>query len=234
MIYFDRYGLEAFSGATYTDFRDAGIKMTATVWERFVVQLDQSVAGCIHRFCGVPTFGSHQVEEYHSGKGMNGTDDDDYTDADRTFLLLEPPTGNPEVYVDTAAVTEVPSWQTRYMRSAATGGDYAYSLINKVGIIRFNNNVPDKGYNNVRIVYWAGFEEGTDDLEQIRLIAKRLATNLLMYKKKVQESQTIRNTGVRDYSEMFDLEANVKVFTPELEAALTKYKRFIYYGGGFS
>lgn len=235
MIYFDRDSLEAFTGFATSSFKDAGVVMSATAWQTLVTELDYSVAGWMHRWCGVPTFGSHAVEEYHDGRFDNTkTYSDTYEESDRQFFLRESPTGFPTVYVDSADLSEPPSWVEMTPRSAATGGEYIYTLDQGLGIVRFHNSVPNKGYQNVKLTYWAGFPEGSEDLEQIRLIAKRLATNILLYKKKIQESQTIRNTGVRDYSEMFELERDIKVFTPELEMTLTRYRRYTFGMGGFS
>ena len=234
MIYFDRESLEAFTGFATTDMKDAGRTMTASVWEVLVDELDRSVAGWMHRWCGVPTFGSHQVTEYHDGRGENGNDEDLYAETDRLFFLREYATGDPIVYQDTAVETASPTWVQRQVRCATTGGDYTfYAEDQGLGIVRFHLNVPPEGYKNVKIEYWAGFPEGSQDLEQIRVIAKRIATNLLLVKKKWQESQTIRNTGVRDYSQMFDMEADRKVFTPELEMMLTRYRRYQFGTGGF-
>lgn len=234
MIYFDRESLEAFTGFATTDMKDAGRTMSATVWEALIDGLDKGVAAWMHRWCGVPTFGSHLVTEYHSGRGENGTEDDLYAETDRLFFLREYATGDPIVYQDTAVETASPSWVQRQVRCATTGGDYTYFEEEQgLGVVRFHTNVPPEGYKNVKIEYWAGFEEGSYDLEQIRIIAKRIATNLLLVKKKWQESQTIRNTGVRDYSQMFDMEADRKVFTPELEMMLTRYRRYQFGTGGF-
>lgn len=235
MIYFDRESLEAFTGFATVSFKDAGNTMTASVWEQLVEDLDRSVAGWMHRWCGVPTFGSHQVEEYHNGRGANSVDVEGelYDETDRIFFLRQPPTGTPEVYVDASDLTQVPSWTPMYLRSPATAGQFQFTIDGDLGIIRFHNSVPISGQQNVKIIYWSGFPEGSEDLEQIRLIAKRLATNLLLYKKKIQESQTIRNTGVRDYSEMFELDRDKKVFTPELEMTLSHYRRFQFGSGGF-
>ena len=235
MIYFDRESLEAFTGFASTDMKDAGKTMTATVWESFVEELDRGIAGWMHRWCGVPTFGSHLVTEYHDGRGQNGIeyDSDLYAETDRLFFLRESATGDPVVYTDTAIETASPSWVKRQIRCATTGGDFTYFEDEGLGVVRFHTNVPLEGYKNVKIEYWAGFEEGSEDLEQIRIIAKRLAGNLLNVKKKFQEVQTVRNTGVRDYSQMFDLETDRKVFTPELEMMLTRYRRYQFGSGGF-
>lgn len=235
MIYFDRDSLEAFTGFSTVDMKDGGKTMTATVWETLVDELDRGIAGWMHRWCGVPTFGSHYIEEYHDGRGQNGygRDADPYVETDRLFFLRESATGDPIVYYDSAIETASPSWVQRQIRCATTGGDYTYFVDNGLGVVRFHTNIPSEGYKNVKIEYWAGFPEGSEDLEQIKIIAKRLAGNLLNVKKKFQESQTIRNTGVRDYSQMFDLEMDRKVFTQELEMTLTRYRRYQFDGGGF-
>ena len=232
MIYFDKESLEAFTGFATASFKDAGLTMTSSAWEQLVEEIDQGIAGWIHRWCGVPTFGSHYVSEYHNGRGQHGTEEI-YAETDRVFFLREPPTGDPAVYQDMAQEVATPNWVQSTPRSAATGGQYRYSTDNGLGIVRFHTNIPFEGYQNVRIDYWAGFPEGSDDLEYIRILAKRLASNLLLVKKKIQESQTIRNTGVRDYSQMFDLETDRKVFTPEIEMMLSRYRRYQFGGGGF-
>ena len=233
MIYFNQQSLEAFTGFATTSFKDAGITMTASAWISLVEQLDLGIAGWMHRWCGVATFGSHLVEEYHNGRGENGVWLDSYEETDRSFFLRQPPTGDPALYVDCADVTQPPSWQQVASRGPATGGSYQYYCQEGLGTIRFHEHVPLAGYNNVKIVYWSGFPEGSEDLEQIKLIAKRLATGVLLYKKKIQESQTIRNTGVQDYSQMFELDRDRKIFTPEIEMTLNHYKRWQFGGGGF-
>ena len=224
--YFSREELESFTGFASTDFRNAGAVMTATGWATFCTFLSQAVSESINHFCNVTGFEPHEVIEYKNGKGARA-DDDQYLDDDYYYYLLETATGVTEVAEDTSTKTATPVWVARAVRSTATAGDYEFYSERELGTIRFHSNMPLAGNRNVRVTYYGGYETTNPAMNEIKMIALRIAQNILLTKKKAQEASTLRNTGVRDYSTMFDITGIVATsITADIQADLSLHRRW--------
>lgn len=232
MSYFSQTDIEQYTGYGSGDFKQAGITMTATQWAAFCTSIVDTVTQIVNRYCNVTSFESHSVIEYHDGTGTQG-DDDTYLDYDTSFYLREYATGVTEVAVD-ASVSSTMEWATKWQRSAATSGDFAVATRYELTQIKFHSNVPSEGADNVRITYWAGYPSGSVELNEIKNIGLRIAQNILVYKKKVAESMTIRSSGVRDYSEMFKPIDERIVLTDDIRNDLHKYRRYRMGGAAWS
>lgn len=229
MAYFTQSDVESWTGFSSTDFKNAGTTMTATQWAAFATSLVNQVTQMVNRFCNVTSLEWHVATEYKSGKGATG-DDNLYNESDRIFDLIEYATGYISVSVDTATKGATIQFATRYERSTATAGDFEFWTDRELSWVRFHNNVPEAGYKNVKIEYYGGFATGSNQLYEINQICLRIAANILTYKKKIQESMTIRNTGIRDYAEMFKPIDERIVLTDDIQRDLHKYRRYVLGG----
>jgi hypothetical protein len=226
MALFSQTDIEQFTGAASGDFKQAGSTMSATQWATLCTFVVDTVSQMMNRYCNVTSFELHVATEYKNGKGATG-DYEQYIEYDKEFYLsgVVAGTGVTEVAVDQNRYATI-SWSTRWVRSAATIGDYQVDTDRELSIVRFHNNIPEKGWKNVKITYWSGYTAGSNQLYELKGIALRMAANLLAFKKKQQEAYTLRNTGVRDYSQMFDVPDERKIITEDIERDLNKYKRW--------
>jgi hypothetical protein len=226
MSYFSKDELESFTGFGYADFRQSGSVMTATQWSTFVTFLSNAVDESINHFCNVASFEAHTVIEYKNGKGATG-ENDQYQESDRLYYLIEYATSCASVAEDINEKSDVPDWTDRTVRSATVAGDYEFFVDRELPTIRFHNNIPKEGKRNVRITYTGGYPSDNPALNEIKMIALRIAQNILLIKKKAQESTTLRNTGVRDYSSMFDITSDMsRAVTADIQADLALHRRW--------
>jgi hypothetical protein len=232
MSYFSQSDIEQYTGYGSADFKQAGVTMNATQWAAFCTSIVDTTTQMINRFCNVTSFESHAVIEYHDGKGVQG-DNDSYIDYDNDYFLREYATGVTEVAVDTYKSASM-DWATKWVRSTATAGDFSVATRYELTQIKFHNNYPSEGSDNVRITYWAGYDSGSVELNEIKNIGLRIAQNILVYKKKIAESMTIRSSGVRDYSEMFKPIDERLIFTEDIRRDLHKYRRYRMGGSAWS
>lgn len=238
MAYITKEEVEAYTGFTYTDFKESGTTMTETQWDSFLLSNIGNIDQMVNRYCNVTSFNPTTIiAEYHSGKGAS--DDEgvtysgyflkpysgSYIESDREFYLREPLYSIISVEEDVSAKTSVPSWQTRSQRSAVVAGDYEVITRNELSKVVFWQNIPTFGYNNVRINYYCGYGTPTSQYKEIKLCALRMMTNLLLHKKKIQEAVNIRALGVRDYSQMFDIMNESVILANNVTTVLDKYRR---------
>ena len=109
-------------------------------------------------------------------------------------------------------------------------GDYEVYQENDVTRIIFYNNIPAHGTGNVRLSYTTGYAAGSPQLNDIKFQTLRAINNILLTKKKIQEANTIRNFGVRDYSQMFDAFSEGVVLDDKIKAGLEQYRRAVIPG----
>lgn len=225
MALFSQTEIEMWTGFSSTSFKQAGVSMTATQFATFCTFLVDSVTQSMCRYCEVGSFESHTATQYYSGKGASG-DDSVYLEQDTNFYIPEPCISVTTVEEDLAAKTAVPDWTAKTERSNAAAGDYI--VVNDSGLtrVRFHNNYPLDGVANVRITYLGGFATGSREFNDLKQIGLRMAKNFCAVKKKIGEADTIRNTGVQDYAQMFDPIDERLIITPDIERDLTKYKQF--------
>lgn len=224
MAYFSESDIEAYTGFGTSDFKQDAVTMTSAQWSAFCTTIVEYVTQLVNRYCNVVSFEPHQVTEYRNGMGASG-DDDSYIDEDVTFYLGEYATGI-TVYEDDNAKTGTQYFVERTARSTSATGDYDVATRYELTMIKFHDNYPLEGWHNVKITYWGGYESGSNELDEIKLICLDIAAEILRHKKKLQESTTIRATGVRDYAEMFKIDNDPVFLTEGIKQRLHKYRKY--------
>ena len=237
MTYVTQHEVEAFTGFSYTDFKESGSVMTESQWSDFLGNALGNVDQIIHRYCNVTSFDPTTIVEYHSGRGANddegGSKSPGWITSDRTFYLREVLYSFTTAEEDVAAKTAVPSWVERDVRSSIAAGDFEIITQNELTKIVYNQNVPAIGENNVRFTYKCGYGTNTEQYRQIKYCALRMAANYLLHKKKIQEANTIRAQGTRDYSQMFDIMNESAILTENIRLTLDRFKRWNIEGDFF-
>jgi hypothetical protein len=259
-MYVEVSEVEEFAGIAYTDLKVAGRTMTQEEWQQFVLTYQTPIAELIHRYCRVQTFdpfsSNAQVIEYKSGRGntsdsypyIRGSSGSYYTQENYSFQDIEfylkhlYYTGTQNgvtraavvVEEDTADKTAIPAWTARTARGIAAGGDYEVYTEDELTMIRFHNNVPARGTNNIRFTYYTGYDPTSDQYLAIKLQVLRCFKNFIMLKKKTQEPFTIRAHGVRDFQTMFEPFDESHILGDNEKASLEPYRRFPIPGDMFS
>lgn len=229
--------IKEFMGFSNKDLKINGVQMSDAEFEEFCEVYIPKIEQMVHRFCNVTSFEPTLVIEYKNGRGASDDDSatSDYLDSDVEFYLrnlyLESSGPTPVcspiiVEEDTSAPTATPNWVVRTVRSNSSAGDYRVLTDQELTTIRFHNNIPVSGNKNVRFTYYTGYLPTSAEYGDIKLQVLRAFKNLIMLKKKVQEASTIRNYGVRDFSQMFEPFDESSVLSESEKSALEKYKRF--------
>lgn len=224
------HDIEQYSGFKYSDFTENGLEMTIAQWTEFINSLIPKVTQVIHRFCNVYSFEPATFTELHNGKGATNYDSSvtGYNDEDMVFFLHQLYADTLLVYEDTAvSKNAVPAWTLRTVRSALAAGDYGIYQENDVTRIIFHTNIPAAGYGNVKFTYNTGYPLTSAQLNDIRFQCLRAIQNVLLTKKKIQEASSIRNFGVRDYSQMFDAFSEGIVLDDKVKSGLEQYRRAV-------
>lgn len=224
--------VERQGGLGQIDFMQGDYAMSPEEYSSF---MNNGILYCtqiIHRYCNVDSFFSHEVVEYHDGK----YDEDNTSDYTRIFYAREFPCAEIlKLEVDESDSTSASSFTEYEPRSEHSGGQYIPMIEYELGSVYITRNVPSKGYKNVRLTYLAGYPEHSRPYQELKLICIRLVRNLQLLKKKEQEASTIRNTGIRDYSQMFDLYSAGEILTETIATELERYRvKRIPNIGGFS
>jgi hypothetical protein len=224
MAYFSQTDIEQYTGFASTDFKQGGSTMSSVQWADFTATLVEWVTQIVNRYCNVTSFEPHFATEYRNGMGATG-DDDTYLDDDTTFYLNEYATGI-TVYEDYNSKTGTEYFVERTARSTSATGDYDVITKYELTQIKFHDNYPKEGWNNVKITYWGGYPASSVEMDDIKMICCDIAEEILKHKKKVQESTTIRATGVRDYAEMFKPVYDTEFLSKPIKERLHKYRRY--------
>lgn len=224
--------VQQYTGFHYSEFTENGLEMTEGQWTEFIKLLIPKVTQMIHRYCNVYSFERALFVEYHSGRGATNFDESvsDYNDEDTLYFLHQLYCDTLIVEEETSTKTAAPTWATRTVRATGVAGDYEIWTTNDVTRIKFNQNVPTKGDNNIRFTYYTGYSTASAQLQDIKFQCLRGIKNVLLTKKKIQEASSIRNYGVRDYSQMFDAFSEGIVIDPKVAAGLDQYRRAIIPG----
>lgn len=225
MAYMTEEDIKVFTGFSATDFKQDGAPMTASRFTYLCEIVIDAVTESINRFCNVDTLEEHVATEYFNGKCATN-DDGLYNEADITYYLREHCNEVATVSVDMTP-GDVITWEGRTLRTVSVAGDYEVHTRQGLTYIRMIKNIPAEGINNVRISYSGGYTSGSTELEGIKVLALRMASNLLTIKKKLQEATTIRTAATEDYAKMFELAYGKEVLTPEVAAGLMRYKRWM-------
>lgn len=229
MVYLLQSDIEVTGGGfSYLDFKQAGVIMTATQWQLYCDRLADSITSAINHYCRLTSFEQNTYTEYHDGRGASA-ELGEYLERDRIFLLREQPVNSvTSVSENRASVIDPIAWTARTPRTTtSTTGLADYELLNRgsLSYIYFNQNVPAKGKNNVKIVYVAGYDDDSETMDDIRYIAMQICDNFLGRKKRFQEANAARTNGTQDAADMYKLDADGAVFTPDIRLQLDKYRR---------
>jgi hypothetical protein len=178
----------------------------------------------------------HLATEYHDGRGCTGdwSNDDQYLEQDRRFYLQQQPLyasrynqfRTVKVWVDSNSESGTPHFVPYFRRCASNA--YSWEIRNKfdLAFIRFHSEIPSAGRENIKIQYWAGYPTESQEVQDLKMIAlKAITENLLMLKKKIQESTTIRASGVRDFAPMFEMRGmDTSILSDNVKKELDRYK----------
>lgn len=224
--------IQMYTGFKYSDFTQNGEVMDEAQWIAMIEQLIPKVTQMMHRYCNVYSFERTQYTEYHSGRGATDNDSavSDYNEEDKTFYLHHLYCDTLAVYEDTGGRTSAPAWTLRTARGTGVAGDYDIFNENDVCRVYFSQNIPAAGVNNVKFTYYTGYAATSPQLDDIKFQCLRAINNVLLTKKKIQEASSIRNFGVRDYSQMFDVFSESTVLDEKVKGALEQYRRAIIPG----
>ena len=228
MVYLSQSDIESSGGGYgFGDFKQAGVTMTATQWQLFCDRLIDSITAAINSYCKLTSFEQNTYTEYHSGRGATG-ELGEYMERDRIMLLREQPVVSvTSLSEDLGDATSAPSWTARVQRAAgilAGSADFQIMTRGSFSYIYFHQNVPSKGSNNVIVVYVAGFEADSEEIDAIRMIAQQISDNFLAKKKALQEASAARTMGTKDSVDMFKIQAS-DLITPDIRMQLDNFKR---------
>jgi len=224
--------VQQYTGFKYSEFTENGLEMTEGQWTEFLTLLIPKVTQMIHRYCNVHSFEKVQFVEYHSGRGETNYDSSvsDYNQEDTIYFLHQLYCDTLKVEEDVSTKSAAPSWVTRVARATAVPGDYEIWTNNDVTRVKFNQNIPKQGENTLRFTYNTGYLPTSAQIQDVKFQCLRGIKNVLLTKKKIQEASSIRNYGVRDYSQMFDAFSEGIVIDPKVQAGLDPYRRAVIHG----
>lgn len=217
--------VEAHTGYTYTDFKQAGAAMTANQWAAYVATVIAAADSIVHQFCNRGSFAVTSYTDYHSGRGRTGENGRAYREIDRVFIPYEQPvTAVTTVHEDVSTVSSVASWTLRAVRSGSVAGDYQVLEKEELVRIRFHENVPKEGYGNVKIVYTAGYATSHIAYAAAKLASLELSANVLARKKRDQQAQVAAREPTKTGADMFQMQ-RPDIFTKEIQEILQPYRR---------
>lgn len=224
--------VQQYSGFKSSDFTDNGETMTDGAYEEFLNQLIPKVTQMLHRYCNVFSFERAAYTEYHSGRGLQNFDEaqSDYNTEDTVYFLRHLFCDTLAVYEETSTKTSAQVWTARVLRTSIVAGDYEIYQENDVTRVQFWQNIPAQGTNNIKFTYYTGYAATSAQLNDIKFQCLRAINNVLLTKKKIQEAVSIRNYGVRDYSQMFDVFSESTVLDDKVKLGLEQYRRAIIPG----
>ena len=115
--------------------------------------------------------------------------------------------------------------------SSGSGGDYEVITKGEVTLVSFYNNIPASGENNVKLVYYTGFDPAGKPYQDIKFEILRCFKNLILAKKNIQAVLTITANGGRDFQGLTNQYNEGQILSHMEESILKRYKRTFYPGG---
>lgn len=232
MEYCTQQDIEARTGYGATDFKQAGVTMSADQWATLCSDLINEATTAINRFCRRSSFEEKEYTEFHDGRGCTG-ELKEYREADRIYLLREQPvSGVTSVRVDRSDPGTPPLWVDLEPRGDEVAGDYSILKRGPVSYLRFMT-VPRQGHNNVEITYTAGYPAGSGELDDVRGICLDVIAQHLGKKKKTQEAIAARTASTHDAAEMTPPAEPHLTLTTDVKRRLAAYRRGPRIGGGW-
>jgi len=135
------------------------------------------------------------------------------------------------VYVNTQSTGVVANAYVQTSGSAGSGGDYETITKGEITSVSFYNNIPAPGENNVRLVYYTGFDPAGKPYQDIKFQILRVMKNLILVKKNIQAVLTITANGGRDFQALTNQYSEGQILSHMEESVLKRYKRVFYPGG---
>lgn len=226
MAYLTQSEIEAHTGYTYTDFKQAGSAMSSAQWTSYLTGiLIPAVQAEINHFCSRGSFEVTSYTDYFNGKGMSGLRGRMYREQDRVFIPKEQPVVSvTSVSENTGYPSDAITWTARTVQSTSVGGDFALIVRNNLTRIRFHSEIPKLGIGNVKIVYTAGYTTDSATFLGIKAIALEMVANYLARKKRDQETIAARRVSTQDSANMFQ-EKRPELMTEEIQLMLQPYRR---------
>lgn len=221
--------IEVYTGFKYSEFTDAGEEMTEGTYHEFLAAIIPKVTQMINRYCNVYSFERAAYTEYHSGRGAQNYDSEfsDYNPEDTVYFLRQLYCDTLLVYEETSTKSSAQVWTARTEKSDLVAGDYEIYQENDVTRVQYWQNIPAQGTNNIKFTYYTGYAATSAPLNDIKFQCLRAIKNILLAKKKVQEASSVRNYGVRDYSQMFDVFNESVILDDKVRQGLDQYRRAI-------
>jgi len=239
MSYVSILDVEAFTGFGAEDMKQGSFIMTASQWQDYCTNdLIPRIEQMVHRYCGVSTFDEHTKIEFRNSPG-----EVEFLD---TYLSWMTPGGpaamgrssydfvlsEPCISVSSVAIRPsqwVDAW-IPLVKVGPTGGDW-YTVTQDELTYVCLNRVPPAGLGNIKIEYVAGYPDSSPQFREIQQIVLRIIRINLEEKLKFQQAGTIRNVGVRDYVEMYDINKTPHkdaYYIPEdIVNELNRYRRLL-------
>jgi len=157
------------------------------------------------------------IDDHTQRKWSEETVTDEYYDADgdKNIILNNGPiTEITSVYENVASLTETPSWVER-----TEGHANDFLVYNDENRLRFHNNIPAKGYQNLKISYKYGY---TTTPTSIKYASILLTT--IMVIKAITNPEILDN--LRGYS-LLDLKVFKYGQSPKIQAYVNEYNDII-------
>ena len=136
------------------------------------------------------------------------------------------------VQVNTQSTGVVCNPYVQLAGSAGSGGDYSVITKKELTLLSFSNNIPGPGQNNVKLVYYTGYDPTSKPYAAIRFEILRVFKNLILVKKNIQAVLTVTANGARDYQPMTQYNEGQILSHMEI-STLQKYKRLTMAGPMF-
>jgi hypothetical protein len=128
-----------------------------------------------------------------------------------------------QVNVQSTGVVCNPYVQTQ--GSAGSGGDYEVITKKEMTLLSFYNNIPAPGENNVKLIYYTGYDPSSKPYAEIKFEILRCFKNLILAKKNVQAIAVVTASGSRDYQAMTNQYSEAQILSHMEQSTLMKYKR---------
>jgi hypothetical protein len=205
--------VEAFTGYGAEDMKQGSMAMEPAQWQDYCTNdLIPRIEQMFNRFCGVASFAPHTVIEYRNspgelefldnymswmtpgGPGLTNQEIPEFILAEPCILVAS---------VEIKPNNWIDQWETLIKVGSEQGEWYEVTQDELTHI--YVNRIPPVGSGNIKITYTAGYPVGSTQYKEIQLIILRIIRINIEEKLKFQQAGTIRNTNVRDYAEMYDI-----------------------------
>ena len=136
-----------------------------------------------------------------------------------------------QVNVQSTGVVLNPYVQTS--GSAGSGGDYEVITKKELTLLSFYNNIPAPGENNVKLVYYTGYDPSSKPYADIKFEILRVFKNLILAKKNIQAIAVVTSSGARDYQGLANQYSEGQILSHMEISNIQRYKRLTMAGPMF-